>query len=194
MQNTTRRALVSVRQATGRWGLRGAVVGGEVALLALAASVWYYSLPTALAAAALGGAAGALALAAIAFVMQLRRRTLSDVEKDLEKAVALLERGLIDEEDYRQIKREVLEQRRSRQVYVPPVVNAALVGAALGMAIPLWVMSVEMAGSVLSVLVIAGGASVAGGTAAGGTAAAITAISHSRAAQIPPPNRPLLDR
>lgn len=192
MQTQTQSALVPIKQAAGRWGLRGAVAGAELALFSTALSGWY-GLTEVVLVAGVAGSAGALVLGALAFVVKLRRRTLGDVEKDLVTAIAMLERGLIDEDDYRQIKREALAQPRGQHSNAPAVWRAALIGGLLGAAVPLLIMGGEIMGSFIPLL-LAGGASVAGGTVAGGTAAAITAVGHSRLPQLPPPDRPLLDR
>ena len=195
MQQPTNRALIPVEQI-GRWAIYGGIAAGDVALaaMALSMSAWY-GLGLVTAAAATAGGVGALAFAILAFFMKARRKPLDQVERDLEKAVAMQERGLIDEDDYRRLKSQILEAHRPRPYGAPPILRMALLGGAIGAGIPLLLMAVDVM-SFLPAVGIAFGAAVAGATVGGGSSVGVNLlIERNQSLQLPAPtNRRLLDK
>jgi hypothetical protein len=113
----------------------GAVTAAELAALAVAASQQAFMEVFLLALILAGfGAAGA---ALMGFVFGGRRRdTLADLEQELAKATAILERGLIDEAQYNRIKGQIVEQYQYAPRSQASVLKWALWGASVGLVLP----------------------------------------------------------
>src|SRR5688572_28160269 len=116
-----------IRQAAGLGALSAAelaaliVAGSEASLVQL--------ILTSLAFAFIGAAGAAL----LGFVIGGRRRdTLGDLEHELTKASAILERGLIDEAEFSRIKGQILEQYHYSPRSRVSVMKWALWGASVG--------------------------------------------------------------
>ena len=120
-----------------RNALRGGVVGLETGLVIVATTVRYLNIAE-LVFAPLGvGILVAGLIALVGLLVQRRSRSLNLAQAELEQALAMLERGMIDDEDYRRIKDRVLEAYEPRQRDVSGVLRWAFRGGVTGATVPL---------------------------------------------------------
>jgi hypothetical protein len=139
--------------------------------------------------AGMGAAAGTLA----GFLVGGRKRdTLGDLEKELAKATAILERGLIEEAEFSRIKGQILEQ-----YHYAPRANVvlwkwALWGGSAGLILPLFAMLFGYDAAMY--LFITAMAGVTGGIVGGTGAAAVTFAQRKMAEhQLESGSRPMLN-
>lgn len=177
-----------------QWGLRGGALAALAPLLngVFIAGGWVGDPLVALAAGVILGGLPALVMT----VMRRRRDPLAAVERDLVRARAMVERRLIDEEDYQGLKRHALEVYRAGAGQTAPVWPLAFWGAVITTAF-LSLAMISSAGSTIltetiGVTVIA---ALAGGSVAGGASQAYGALTGQgpRASLPGPTNRRLLD-
>jgi|GEM_PF-3277858 len=154
---------------------RGTLIGGavaaEAAMLFIAGSmgifmpVLYIVLEV--------STVGAILSVVFAYVRSRRKHdSLGELERELAKATAILERGLINEAEYSRLKGQVLEHYHytsgSRGQF--NLWRAALWGSSLGLLVPMLVFIADGNGGIMIAYTIA--AALAGaGVAGGGTAA-----------------------
>jgi hypothetical protein len=153
---------------------RGGVVGFETGLFVTAAAEYLPYSPGMLILWPLvaGLFVGGL-IALIGLLVQHRSRTLNVVEAELEKGLAMLERGMIDEDDYRRIKQQALEAYRPGPRDPRAVIRWAVRGGVAAATIPLLFMAADAISwgiGAFGVAVIAASALVGGGVGAGGGA------------------------
>lgn len=160
---------------TARNAARGGVVGFEAGLFITAATEYLaYDAGLLTLGPLMAGLFVAGLITLIGLFVQRRNRSLAVVQDELEKGLAMLERGMIDEEDYRRIKQQALETYRPGRGDARAVIRWAVWGGVAAATIPLLVMAAEAISwgiGAFGVATIVASTVVGGGLAAGGTAA-----------------------
>lgn len=175
---------------------RAAVIGGiipaEIVMLTVAGNSGSFEAVMILTfgAAALG--AGIMALG-IYLLSGRKGNSLDDLERELAKAAAIFERGLMNEAEYQRIRGQVLEQYQySRSGSRANLWLAALKGSSVALLVPIagLIGLYDTAVYILYTIL----AAVMGAAVAGGGTAAVKLIQQKLAQpQLPGGNRPLMD-
>jgi hypothetical protein len=187
LQRIDNRSLAPIRRAATRWGLAGGALALDAVLAFMATSgYWYFSQGMVLAVSGACMVAGAVVAALFARAVQRRQGSLRRVEQDLEKAAAMMERGLIDREDYLQIKRSLFQGLRLGQPFIESLLPAALWGAFAGLTLPLLVFAAT-AVDPLAALLVSAGAGAVGALFSGGAAAGYVYVFEQRLGRLLPP-------
>lgn len=137
--------VVTERPPLAPRALAGAVLGADLGLFAFVASdisrgsALLLLLFTLIPAAALAGI-----VATTAYIIQQRRGSLSRLNRDLTNLNSLIERRLINEEDYLMLKRRVIDDYQPQRLDVPSIVKPALWTALMTSLIPLTLVSVSI--------------------------------------------------
>ncbi len=155
------------RRPVARNAVLGGVGGADLALFVVSMMDYMYSPATVIVFTLIAMVAAALIAAAATLLITRRRPSFNAIEHNLERAVALLERGLIDEQDYRLLKQQIIAgsvQRDGRAA-----VRAAGGAAVIGALIPLFMFVASGGNSEVAAVVVTAlggfvGASVGGGT------------------------------
>lgn len=159
------------RRPVVRNALYGGAAVANASLLAVNLLHWIYS-PELVIVATLIVASVAAGVAALGAVLVTRRRpSLSAMEHHLERAIALLERGLIDEQDYQMLKQRILVDYGRGRPDMPTVARVAGWAALFGALVPLFLFAASP-NSALAALALGVGA-VVGSAVAGGTTYAV---------------------
>ena len=183
------------RRPVARNAVLGGVGGADLALFVVSVMDYVYNPATVIAFTLIAMVAAALIAAAATLLITRRRPSFNAIEHNLERAVALLERGLIDEQDYHLLKQQILTS--STRADAPTVLRAAGWAAAVGALVPLFLFVAtggnrEIAGVVVTAL---GG--LVGGSIAGGTTYAVQALGSGgprfRPLGMPDDDLPALD-
>lgn len=119
--------VVSERPPLTSPALAGAIVGADLGLFAFIgahASFGSSLLGLLFTLVPAAGMAGVVALAA--YIIQQRRGSLSRLNRDLTNLNSLMERRLINEEDYVMLKRRVIDDYQPQQLSVSSIVKPAL--------------------------------------------------------------------
>lgn len=172
-----------------RNALRGGIAGLEVGLI-FAALTHYLNdnFVLFLGATLVPGIFIASLIVLIGLLVQKRNRSLHLVEAELEKGLAMLERGMIDAEDYQRIKGQVMEAYRPGQRDPRMVLRWAFNGGVAAATIPLLIMAVHSMrwwGPGFILATIAGPVILGGGLAA--AASAGVWIVQKRGLHLPQP-------
>ncbi len=176
---------------------RAALIGGitvaEAAMLSVAAVELGSSLLFFPLGAVIVGGIGAGLAALVAYILSLRQgNSLGDLERDLAKAAAIYERGLIDEAEYSRIKGQILETYRYTRGSGIDVARAALRGSLVGLLVPaVYILSIYQGASYLAGALAAG---AVGALLSGiGTAAVMTIRRKFAERQLGEGKRPQID-
>jgi hypothetical protein len=182
-----------------RNSLRGGIVGLEIGLVATALTHYlYYNPALFLFAMLVPGVFAASLIALIGLLVQRRNRSLNVVEAELEKGLAMVERGMIDAEDYQRIKGQVLEAYRPGRRDPRSVLRWAFTGGVAAATLPLMLMAahaIRIGLGAYGIVAIVGAVIVGGGLAAAGSAG-VWIVQERSQHQLPQPTteRPILGR
>lgn len=190
MEIQPRRAVALSGANFFRWGLRGG------ALSALAPLIFYIGsfvgeMATAAIVLGAGVVVGGTIPTVIALLARRPRNTLAHIERELERARMMMERRLIDEDDYQRLKSQALEQYRLGSGQFTPIWPLAFWGAISGAAM-LGFIFVLSSGAYMfgEVAAMTAGAALVGGSITGGAAQTYAALTGQGArAQLPAPQQ-----
>lgn len=186
LQKAGERSLVPVQRAATRWGLVGGMVAADIAWAVIATDVLWQPVGPVLGISAVSMLFGATVISLIMHAVRRRRGSLRAMERDLEKASSMMERGLIDQEDYQRIKREVFEGMRLGRVPIERIWPATMWGGIIGLTLPLLIFAAN-ATSLGAAVAFGLGAALAGALASGATAAGyVYVFEHRFDRQLPP--------
>lgn len=189
MEIQPRRAVTLSGAHFFRWGLRGGALAALVPLLFAITSI--ASGGTAAIVLGTGVAIGGTIPTLIALLVRRPRNTLAHIERELERARMMMERRLIDEDDYQRLKSQALEHYRLGSGPVTPVWPLAFWGAIFGAAI-LGCIFVLSSGAYMfgEVAAMTAGAALVGGSITGGAAQVYAALTGQGArAGLPAPQQ-----
>lgn len=176
--------LPPVIYTASRHSLAGAAVGVEVGLVGLAISTMWYgpAIGIILIALAAGlGLAGIVTL--VALVVGRRDSSFHHLERDLEGAARLLERGLVDENDYQRLKSRALEVYRpgSRAMTMRDALRVSRWGALIGFNIPLLIHAFNYGWMLADALIALTVSAVGGGVLVGTASLFVQSVRRWRA-------------
>ena len=176
-----------------RWGLRGGVLAA-LAMLMVGVASNVSGLATLAVVGVGAGGGGAVALVA-ALIFRRRKSALSLVENDLERARAMLERRLISEDEYLEIKRRILSGYEPGQPQPVSLWSSLYWGAVLGV-IACGLLAVSGTWDFTKIILFSGATGAVGGVATGAAAQGYALASGmAQRFQLPaPPDRRLLDK
>lgn len=173
-----------------RWGLRG---GGLSAVVPLMLGMLVNDHPGIMTVAVLsvGAAAGAAINVIVAMLLRRGKSALGPVESDLRRARSMMEQRLISEDEYLELKRQILANYQPSPPPAPNLWVRAYWGAVLGM-IGCGVIGIATGNTFLAVLLVSGVAGVVGGVVTGGTAQIVRlALGAPDTRSLPSPNHDL---
>lgn len=117
-----------------RWGLRGGALAGMASLVVYTVNVTTSTAPILLL--GIGAIIGGAVPAVMAYLLRRRWNPLGQVEIELLRARGLMERRLINEDDYQRIKSQVLENYHPAPRPAPRIWPGVLWGAFVGVFLP----------------------------------------------------------
>jgi hypothetical protein len=184
----------SVRHVVVRNTTVGAIVGVDLFAFVLSALAYSYDLGMVLLFTLMPAVAVAGVAALLAMLTQRRQLAVDDLQHELEHAIAMLERGLIDEHDYHLLKDQILASHRAGRRDTASVLRIAWWAGLASTIIPsLLFLGSSYYDGIWLVAALAGGSAV-GGSVAGGATFIVERVRDrlaNRALQSGPSFRPL---
>ena len=106
--------------------LGGAIAGADLGLFAYVVSNYSFSGGPLLLATLFPSLAAGAVVGLIAYAIQQRRGALSRLNRDLANLSSMVERGLLDPEDYHRLKARIVEEFQPQHMNASSVVKPAL--------------------------------------------------------------------